>query len=133
VVSSNTSLLPKWQECQVIGRNHFVVKIFVVKILCIITFFPSSLYWIQDIVCHPCLVQYWALINFSHYVGGANSITSLNMICRIPNNQIYSHLVTYDVCTTTKYLTPTSKVHNGFRSMGGIHHLSLWECLVTFK
>jgi len=37
-----------------------------------------------------------------------------------------------DVCTTTKYLIPTSRVHSGFRSKGGIHHISLWEWLVIY-
>jgi len=49
------------------------------------------------------------------------------MIRGVPINQIYSHPVMDDICTTTKYTTLTSSVHSSFRSKDGIHHLSLWE------
>jgi len=56
---------------------------------------------------------------FSCYAGGQNpsrSLVSLNMIHPVPINRLYSHPVMDDVCTITKYLTPTSRIHNYFGS-----------------
>jgi len=44
---------------------------------------------------------------------------------RSTHQPTFNHPITENVCKEPKYLTPTSRVHSGFRSKGGIHNLSL--------
>jgi hypothetical protein len=108
----------------------------VIMLMCIITLLPPCLYWTQGIHC-VTLVRFniGPLDIYPVMQDGqipSRSLMSLSMIRGIPINRLYSHPVTDNVWTATRYYTPTSRVHSGFRSKGGIHHLSLWEYLMTF-
>ena len=108
----------------------------VIMLMCIITLLPPCLYWTQGIHC-VTLVRFniGPLDIYPVMQDGqipSRSLMSLSMLCEAPINCLYDHPITDNVWSAIKYLTPHLGSIVVFRSKGGIHHLSLWEYLMTF-